>query len=262
MFRRALGIALLTASPAAASEADRAAFAGPPGPALADWSGPYVGIFAGAGVSTGEARRGDIGGPLITLDVQNGLFHDKVDHTEVDLIGGVSAGYNLQRGQFVFGVEGDLMLADFDLHHRISEIDPNPTPPFTGLVTRTNFETEFGPIATARLRAGIAFDNTLLYATGGLAVGQVENSFILRLPQLAYSSPGWSEDGINFGYAIGLGAEHRITSNIALKLEAMFIDLEDNTIHAVDNVTFPGETIDYRFKNELFIGRIGLSFAF
>ena len=58
---------------------------------------------------------------------------------------------------------------------------------------------ELSSLSTVRGRVGYAFDNILLYATGGLAVGQVDYVFELNWPDMAGASrvaraPSWPSD--------------------------------------------------------------------
>ncbi len=227
-----------------------------------DWSGLRLGIFGGISSSTGEANRAAFSGVLIPLDVTNGLFPGSISERKTALSGGVSVGYDLQSGNFVAGVEADFTYQDLVFSHKYSRVDPNPNPPFTGIDTNTTYQTQFGNLATLRARAGITHGDFLFYATAGFAAGQVKNRFKLDLPDLAYSSPDWSKSGIEYGYAAGAGVEYNISSNISMKLEGLYVDLSDTTVKALDPVVFPGESISYRFSNDVFIGKIGLNFKF
>ncbi len=234
-----------------------------------DWSGPYATIFAGGLWSDGRARRDAFQGPLITLDVENGLFPLEQRGTEVGPFGGIGLGYNLQRDAFVFGVEADLGIADTSVRHRFSRIDPNPDPLFNGVETNTSYLTEFDRLSTLRLRTGYAFGPTLLYATGGLAAGRVTNRFTLDLPNLVipgvvdgYSLPDHSTRGTRTGYIVGAGIERRIGAALGLRAEVMHFNLRDVTIRGRDETIFAGEGLDYRFRNSGQIGRIGLSVRF
>lgn len=257
MVRYLLIIGLLTSTSALAAD-----MSDHPAPSASDWSGFYLGAFVGSISSDGEANRGAFGGPLLTLDVQNGLFPASIDNMTTRFSGGVSAGYNRQYGRFVTGLEADVTFNDLNAASFYSRVDPNPNPPFTGQDTNTSYQTDFGAIATARIRGGVTFDRTLIFASAGAAVGKVTNRFTLDLPGLGYSSPGWSADSTEWGYAIGVGVEHRLTDRVGVKLEALHVDLGDTVVNAVDNVTFPGETISYHFKNQALLGRVGLYVAF
>ncbi|MCC0036813.1 MAG: outer membrane beta-barrel protein [Hoeflea sp.] len=227
-----------------------------------DWNGAYAGAFIGSISSDGRTSRGAYQGALLTLDVQNGLFPGSLSDMTTRLSGGISAGYNRQFGRFVAGVEADVSFSNIKSQANFSKIDPNPTAPFTGLNTITSYQTQFGTIGTARLRGGMTFDRTMIFASAGLAAGKVINRFTLDLPGLGYSSPGWSTQGTRTGFAVGVGIEHRLTDRVGVKFEAIGIDLQDSVVNAVDNATFPGETIDYHFKNQMLIGRVGLYMAF
>lgn len=266
MIRYILTAAFLAASPAMAGDidqtiADAPDVSGQLRPSVS-WNGFYAGAVAGLATSTGRADLGAHGGVLIPLDVANGLFPRSIGHMNESLTGGITAGYNIQHGAFVGGVEADISFADFKIRHTMSRIDPNPFPPFTGQVTNSAFHTDYGVLATARVRAGVAIDRTLLYATGGLAAGKVTNRFSIGLPGLGYTSPDWSASKIRYGYAVGAGIEHKLTENVSMKLEGLYVNLQDAVVSGVDPVTFPGESISYRFSNDMIVGRLGLNVAF
>ena len=115
------------------------------------------------------------------------------------LAGGGQAGYNWQSGQFVFGAETDLQLSaasDTFAPWKFS----NPW---------------FG---TLRGRAGVAFNNVLLYATLGLAYGDVKGQFA-----------GLDETKTEVGWTGGIGAEYGFTPNWSAKVEYLYMDLASRT---------------------------------
>lgn len=262
MARAIMLAAMLLAQPAMAAdnltEAD--------GQPHADWSGVYVGAFGGAAISSGRAELDSAAGFLLPLDVSNGLFPEAISRTRANAAIGVAAGVNFQSGAFVGGFEGDVGYAWTRIESAFSRIDPGPI--FPGVETNTRYETEFGAVGTARLRAGYALNDTLLFASGGLAVGAVRNRFALSLPNIVvpgvmngYASE-WSSSDVAFGYAVSVGLEHRVTENISLKFETMYVNLADREITASDPAAFPGESISYRFSNDIVIPRLGLSVKF
>ena len=113
------------------------------------WNGFYAGINAGygfgaskwtdtvTGVSTGNF---DVGGALV----------------------GGTAGYNLQLGGWVFGIEGD--------------IGWNFIKGSTATGCGTRCETASDWLGTLRGRFGYAFDRFLPYFTGGVAFGDIEGT--------------------------------------------------------------------------------------
>lgn len=155
-----------------------------PLPLIYDWSGLYAGINGGAG-----------------LDTSNFAHADVKIRTRGALIGG-TAGYNLQRGRWVLGIEGDLDWTDAS--------GGTPCGDFF-CEARNNW------LGTLRGRAGYAFGRWLPYLTAGIATGHVETTS--TNPALA----GGSETKL--GWAAGLGVEHAFARNWSAKLEYLYVCL-------------------------------------
>jgi outer membrane immunogenic protein len=138
------------------------------------------------------------------------------------VLGGIQAGYNWQSGALVFGVEGDLQINGADDTFAPWKFS-NPW---------------FG---TARGRIGYAFNNILLYGTGGLAFGGLkgENYFL-------------SESHTGLGWTLGVGAEVALTQNWSAKIEYLYVDLSDR------NFSITGRSNGYEF-NTL---RVGVNYRF
>lgn len=111
------------------------------------------------------------------------------------VLGGVQAGYNYQSGQLVVGIEGDLQLNSSD-------------------DTFANYKFSNPWFGTVRGRLGYAFNNILLYGTGGLAFGSTK-----------FSSGGFSETQTSAGWTLGAGAEFALTQNWSAKVEYLYVDL-------------------------------------
>jgi outer membrane immunogenic protein len=127
------------------------------------------------------------------------------------LLGGGQVGYNWQSGQFVFGAETDIQFSGADDTFAPWKFS-NPW---------------FG---TLRGRAGVAFSNVLLYATLGLAYGELKGEFL-----------GLSETKTEVGWAGGVGAEYGFAPNWSARVEYLYMDLAsrnfsitgtDNGLHA------------------------------
>jgi outer membrane immunogenic protein len=113
------------------------------------------------------------------------------------IAGGVQGGYNWQTGQFVFGGEADISAADA-----------------SDTFAPWKFSNRW--FGTVRARVGYAFNNILVYGTGGLAFGdgQVQVGIL-------------SENKTHFGWAAGFGMEVGLTSNLSARVEYLFVDLTD-----------------------------------
>jgi outer membrane immunogenic protein len=113
--------------------------------------------------------------------------------------GGLQAGYNVQRGQFVFGLETDVQLSDANDRFAPWKFS-NPW---------------FG---TLRGRGGVALNNVLFYGTVGLAYGTLRGRNTVS--NLAQSTT-------DFGWTAGAGMEVALLGNWTAKAEYLYIDLTD-----------------------------------
>jgi len=119
---------------------------------------------------------------------------------------GATAGYNWQAvgSPWVFGLEGDVDFANI----RGTGNNPDCTP-LVNCQTRTTW---FG---TFRGRVGYAWDRSLLYATGGLAFGNIKAS-----------SAGTPEESSNrAGWTVGGGYEYAFAGPWSAKVEYLYVDL-------------------------------------
>lgn len=134
-----------------------------------------------------------------------GTTHNPTDPSGV--AGGVQGGYNWQSGQFVFGGEADLQLSAADDTFAPYKFS-NPW---------------FG---AARGRVGLAFNNILLYGTGGLAFGGLRGEVA-----------GLSESRTHVGWTAGVGLEVGFAPNWSAKAEYLYVDLSDRhySITGMDN---------------------------
>jgi outer membrane immunogenic protein len=126
--------------------------------------------------------------------------------------GGVQAGYNWQRGPWVFGVEGDIEATAADDTFAPWKFS-NPW---------------FG---TLRGRAGYAISNVLFYGTGGLAFGELTGQTF-----------GLSESHTTAGWTAGLGAEVGLAPHWSAKIEYLYVDLSSSQF-----VTVTGLSNGYHF---------------
>ena len=195
--------ALLLASawpaPAVAADLGVAPIYKAPPTAFPTWNGPYVGV-AGGGAWGSAVVRSD------PTDV------DQTPH--FDLSGGIiglTAGFNLQSGPMVLGLEGDASI----LGKRGSAFDFPPNAAFSS-------EVKERWLSTFRGRVGYAQDNWLFYATLGGALANVE---------LGITGPGGtlSQQQWNWGLAAGGGLEVKLSLDWSAKVEYLSVGLQDKT---------------------------------
>ncbi|MBC7580746.1 porin family protein [Tardiphaga sp.] len=114
------------------------------------------------------------------------------------IAGGVTAGYNWQSGNIVFGLEGDMQGTAADDRF-------------------ANYKFSNPWFGTARGRIGYAFNNVLIYGTGGLAFGSLQTEL-----------NGLQQSQTSIGYAVGVGAEVGIYQNWTAKIEYLYVGLSSN----------------------------------
>jgi outer membrane immunogenic protein len=136
--------------------------------------------------------------------------------------GGLQAGYNWQTGQLVLGVETDLQLSSAD-------------------DTFAPFKFSNPWFGTLRGRAGMSFNNILLYATAGLAYGDGRVDF-----------GNLSEIHTTVGWTGGAGIEVGITQNWSAKAEFLYVDLSDHSYVLTGTNSAPASSVlrlgvNYRF---------------
>jgi outer membrane immunogenic protein len=196
------------------------------------WAGAYIGASVGA--VWHELKYEDTTDPFTTTTDSG---------RKAGIIGGGHIGYNWQSNNFVFGVEADISgsSAKVTLH-------PFGTSPINETDT-----SRLHWLATFRARAGVTVGsgNTLLFATGGLALGGVEN--LRTFPPAAGVTPAEIGEGkaTRVGWVAGGGIEHMLSRNWIVRAEALYVDLGDKTIAVPTNAG----TYRTRFTNTDVIAR-------
>jgi len=157
------GVAGFTLASATAFAADLPVREAPPAPIVAapifTWTGFYAGVNAGWGWRDSNQQAVVLSG----LTPGTLFFPDNGDG---GFTGGGQIGYNWQFGSFVVGAETDIQWADTGNSEAVAFVPFGSTGAFVPGEFRNDLSDWFG---TLRLRAGVAFDRVLIYATGGLA---------------------------------------------------------------------------------------------
>jgi outer membrane immunogenic protein len=150
-------------------------------------------------------------------------------------LAGVQAGYNVQSGMWLFGIEADIAY---------SSIDGSLT--FTGNFPQT-VTTDIDWLATIRARAGLHYDQWMPYITGGVAFADVEHTI----------TPSFVISDVLVGWTIGGGVEAMFNPNWTAKLEYLYVDLED-----VSFTTGAAAPIIGTFDDDFHVIRAGLNYHF
>ena len=98
--------------------------------------------------------------------------------------------------------------------------------------------------------------NTLLYATGGVAYGQVKSDYTLNFGNVPFATVNFKD--VKAGWTLGAGVELALAGNWSTKLEYLYMDLGTNEITAaVGGVT---ATFDRKLTDH--IARLGVNYRF
>jgi outer membrane immunogenic protein len=210
----------------------------PPAMIVQSWAGPYIGVNGGA---VWHRLKTDT-----TLDGFGPWDSATVKGTGATFGGQI--GYNWQSQNFVYGLEADLNWVGVkDSHQQLGG--------FGGgfpVVHTTNLSW----LATVRARGGTVFGPNLLYVTGGLAVGNVKNTWSFPPPVTCGGGvcPEAIRRDTRFGWTAGGGIERFISQNVTAKAEVLYVDLGRKSLNGAI-------TTDYtsRFKNTAVVGRLGVN---
>ncbi len=196
-----------------------------------NWSGAYLGASLGYG--WGNSRT--------TYD-RDGNDHLTPETAEPSgYLGSLTLGYNYQLGNnIVVGIEGDIGIMDVDANDRIDMWD--------GHVWKSQFGGMWG---TLRGRLGYAFDNTLIYGTGGLAFMETAETILgdNDATQNTYN------EGVHTGWVLGGGIEYALSSNVTTKVEYLHMEFPKHTGYTNNEEL-------YSFKNDVDLVRVGLNYKF
>ena len=186
------------------------------------WTGGYLGLDLGGGI-----------GAVSVTDTNGGVAPGPFTYSTEDLLADIRAGFNLQAGPFVLGLEGKVGYLD-----PIGKgLVPSTTPPNHQDLTIT-------PGATAELsaRLGLGLDRTLIYAKGGAV-------WFGGTALQTTTKPGYqTEPSGNFtGWTAGLGIEAMIAGNLSLSAEYT------HTVYGTvtgDQLSTGDDPIGYRYYDD------------
>jgi outer membrane immunogenic protein len=160
----------------------------PPTPVV-DWTGSYL------QVSGGSAWGNFTGGQTPTFDLNGGIV-------------GVTSGFNIQKGNLVYGYAGDTAIASRQ---------------GTAFPSNAAFSNEVKEpwLSTFRGRLGYAQGNWMVYATAGGALGAMDKSIL---------GPGQiSDQHWHLGWTVGGGVEMQLTQDWSAKVEYLYVGLQDKS---------------------------------
>jgi outer membrane immunogenic protein len=283
----AIGFGVLALASAPAFAADLPVKARPmPVATVYNWTGFYV----GGAVGGTWGRAGITHSPILAapglafpIDAAAVTTAASPDLKPTGWTGGLYAGYNYQVGSIVWGVETDISF--FRLRGSQNGVFPFPStlpggplgPPTLTFTSSTSLATDW--LFTFRPRVGWAWDNWLLYVTGGLAV--TEEKVAQTAGVLNAATFTSSISSTRAGWVVGGGVEWAIARNWIARAEYLHVDFGTVSGSGIGNMptgilgnllcvtgqtvitgpgTYTGCSISSRLTSE--IVRAGLSYKF
>ena len=266
-------VALLASAAGAASAADLPARVAPapyvaPLPVFT-WTGAYFGVNAGA--SFDDESKFALSNGINVTPANTGIGTNRpalYKNSDAGFTAGGQLGYNYQFGAgsgIVIGFEADAAYID---SAKTSSLILSNT---AGVPSTNTFRSGIDFLGTVRGRLGYAFNQFMIYGTGGFAYGDVFEKSLLYTSGNAnllrfYGSKG----GIQTGYTYGGGIEYALptgsflnffkSSAVTLKLEYLRYDLGNEGF--VANGITTTSAYNVKVKSEGNIARVGLNYKF
>lgn len=195
---------------------------------VADWGGFYVGAHGGYGTSSRIA----------------GVFNETNDNGALNFdprgfAGGVQAGYNIQSGAFVYGIEADGSWSGMKNDRTEGDGD-------TQSLTTDR-------LASVRGRVGIAADKRLYYLTGGWGYARSKLDVVQGgIP----ANVGFDSSGV----VIGSGFDWAWGPNWSVRLEGLTYLFDKRNI--IPTLTGASDPQDYVRQSTVNVVRIGANYRF
>ena len=181
-----------------------------------DWSGYYAGVFGGTAEFEAERRSQN----SVTSFSGNGSIQ------------GLVAGYNVQRNDWIYGIEADIAALSWTQGNQDS-LSSGPGEGF-----------DVNSVASLRGRFGFVQNQTLFFATAG--IGRVDRQ---------YTGSGVGElDLSGTGAVAGLGVEHRLDETVSVGLEGIVFFMDESA----DEVFNSGDSSESFVPTELKAGNVGI----
>jgi outer membrane immunogenic protein len=231
-----VGLVLAAATGAPALAADLPVKAPPRIMAVDNWTGFYVGVNGGyswgradtdltATQSTvGTITRTTTGGTVLDVTTVPGATTTTrlSDRARMDggLFGG-QIGYNAKFNNWVLGIETDFQGTG---QRGGSAFCLTVACPVGSTLITSDFHLRW--FGTLRGRAGLLVDpNLLLYATGGLAYGQINADYTASITGTPGLLGTFSGKTTRAGFVVGAGGEYRLSERWSFKVEYLYMDL-------------------------------------
>jgi len=229
------------------------------------WTGFYIGVHGAAVDTTSEWQGSNVyqtvvdgGEGALSVVAHNDVIAAKQSHNELG--GGGRVGFNWQTGTVVLGAEADATFFSFD----------RDTTNTSAAATYT-LRSHASNLETVRARAGVAFDQVMIFATGGVAFSNLKHSLTATDMSQVIVDGGEGSQTIGAatanladasssgtGWTVGGGAAVHVGGNLSIGLPLLPVDFGKE--HMADAA--PPSSIAAEVKSKMFVGMLGLNLGF
>ena len=210
-------------------------------PACPNWTGFYIGGFAGYKFAATNTDL-DLGGlwngpnPLDAAD-RDVILSNSPDNLDTSgFEAGGLVGYNYQWNKWVFGLEASGGYLWLDDSHDTGIFTVPASQDVYSLTT--SFKTHY--LVTMGPRIGYAFCRWLPYVTGGLAVGDIEFHQALVQPNVGQQFADGTDTRV--GWMVGGGLQYAITDHWSARAQYQYIDLGCADFNSIADPPFQAYT--------------------
>lgn len=229
-----------------------------------NWTGFYVGGNIGGNITANWNADTQAGSTFTYHDNNSGQIAPTLDTGIGGAIGGVQAGYNWQIGPVVVGGEWDFSAIEAGGANSAAMFVP-----VQGYTLNTAASEWLKFLSTARARVGyVLYDRFMIYATGGLAFGEVQGQG--EISMIGNPNYVWynSTNNLKVGYVLGGGVEWAMTDRWTLRMEGFYYNLGSTESIASGNAAVMANPAlsnyryDYKITTAGDVLRIGADYKF
>jgi outer membrane immunogenic protein len=259
-------LAVLATAPAMA--ADMPVKALPPPAPVYSWTGFYFGGTVGAAFAEFKPHTLVFWSPTGYFNVTSTPAIDSVSTQDVSLsrfTGSVEAGFNYQVGTAVYGFEADYQYLHLNGSRTGTLVYPCCAPTSFAITSSASTNGVF----TARLRYGYAYSSILAYVTGGLAVANLDASFVFA-DNFATAAESASVSSTRWGWVFGGGIEKEFETarGLSFKGELLYVAFPSVSVTSTNltaftpPIAFPTNVFVHSMDLQALIARVGFNYRF
>lgn len=230
------------------------------------FTGFYVGGNVGTALGRSTATTSTIdppGGYFLATDVAAIATAGEQHPSSTNFTGSGHAGFDLQAGDFVVGVEGEFGYLGLNEQQSTTETYPCCAPTTFTISQSMKSGWELG----VRPRAGIAFGRLLVYGTGGMAATDLNYQEIFTDTfASALETGGVKKTAV--GWTVGGGVELRLAHRVSARAEYLYDNFgrvsstSTNLVITAPPAAYPENVFTLSANDQVHVVQFGLDYRF